>query len=55
MSTQFNCQNISLSNYSSSFIYNNSVLCKYSFIAKTVQFQSIQFSISTLFKTKYTV
>ena len=33
---------------------NNSVSCKYSFnVKKTVQFEIIQFSLSTQFKGKY--
>ena len=46
MSTQF-VKNISIA--------NTSVWYKYSFNVKTIQFQIIHFSISTLFKCKYSL
>ena len=74
MSTQFNCQNISISNYriysnnsnSANFVYTQlnvkTVLyIKIEFsvstvsMLKTVPFQTIQFSISTQFKYKYSL
>ena len=55
MSTQF-VKNISISNYSVysiSYIYQLSLVYVQFQCQKTVQFQIIQFSISTQFKCKY--